>query len=127
MDKQLCPICAEYEIDDCLAEFIWKWQEASGIGERSLADAMRTFVAAIPETESAFANLTKIVSGVDTKPRKRFILYDGEGVPIGTGVYYPFGGNCQVWLKSSKNAAWQLSGIGDVLLLDGVARFQWIA
>ena len=62
----------------------------------------------------------------DTKPRKPFILKNENGQQIGHGIYYPFGDNAQVFLKSSGFSAWQEANLGQVLLLKEVASFEWI-
>ena len=63
---------------------------------------------------------------MDNKPRKYFIVKDKDGNQTGHGVYYPFGDNVQVFLKSSGFSAWQEANLGQVLLLKDVACFEWV-
>ena len=62
---------------------------------------------------------------MEKKPRKTFTIWGRHGEYIGNGVYYPYGGNVQVYLKAHNFAAWQIASISDVLLLNDVTSFQW--
>ncbi len=58
------------------------------------------------------------------KERRSFLLFDVAGKQIGHGVYYPIGGNVQVWMAPDY-AAWQYHGIGEVLKIPEVNGFRW--
>ena len=62
---------------------------------------------------------------MDKKPRKMFTLWGKGSALLGYGIYYPHGGNVQLFLKSSGYEAWQISSLGEVLLLEGVISFRW--
>lgn len=62
---------------------------------------------------------------MDDKPRKPFTLWADDGEYLGCGIYYPNGGNCQVYMDRSQQQAWQFAHLGEVLLLEKVVSFQW--
>ena len=59
------------------------------------------------------------------KPRREFIIFDDFGNRIGHGVYYPYGGNVQVYFKSQNYASIQLASFADVMLYRGVRGIDW--
>ena len=62
----------------------------------------------------------------DGKQRLKFYLLDSSDEQIGYGNYYPYGGNCQVYLKSQNYAAVQHANLADVLRYEGVRKFEWV-
>ena len=64
---------------------------------------------------------------MNSEKKKRFFrLKDARHLTLGHGTYYQDGGNVQVYMKSHQGAAWQLSTLADVLMLEGVESFEWI-
>ena len=59
------------------------------------------------------------------KKRRYFTLLNAQSIRIGWGTYYTDGGNCQVYMKAHKGAAWEFSTLADVLMIDGVNKFVW--
>ncbi|RKU26243.1 hypothetical protein C6497_13870 [Candidatus Poribacteria bacterium] len=57
---------------------------------------------------------------------KPFILKNENQQKIGHGIYYQYGSNTKVFLKSSEYASWQEATLGQVLLLKEVASFEWV-
>lgn len=57
--------------------------------------------------------------------RRYFTLYNQSRFVVGHGIYYPKGGNVQVYMKAQGNTAWQFSTLAEALLLDDVQGFQW--
>lgn len=58
------------------------------------------------------------------KARKPFLLFDVAGLVIGHGVYYPIGGNVQVWM-SPHYTSWQYHSLAEALSIPEVNGFRW--
>ena len=59
------------------------------------------------------------------KKRRYFTLTNAKKQIIGHGIYYPAGGNVQVFMKPH-NQAWQFASIVEALLLNGVHSLSWV-
>ena len=58
------------------------------------------------------------------KKRLPFMLFDVAGKQIGHGVYYPIGGNVQVWMAPDY-ASWQFCSVAEALNIPEVNGFRW--
>ena len=61
------------------------------------------------------------------KPSRTFAMKDVDGEIIGTGKYYMYGGNVQLfWHKYTPDGgALQFHNIGEAILLKGVHSVEW--
>ena len=59
------------------------------------------------------------------KTRKKFYIFNCLQTEIGYGVYYPHGGNCQVYFYKDNHASIQVASLGEVMHYDGVFGIEW--